>query len=217
MPMPAHRSNSRPASRGTPRANPGPAAAARNRAALLAAAHEVFAESGTAAPLSAIARRAGVGQGSLYRHFPDRVSLVAAVVEENVAELEAAAADGVGALPDLLGLTTRHAVESVAVVDLLVADRPGRMLELRGRVEAALAAHLDAAAAAGEVPTGTTVADVMLGVELVAGAITRRPWADRPAVAAHAWRLLGVTVRGLPAADHADDGAARGSVDSPRP
>jgi AcrR family transcriptional regulator len=177
-----------------PRKNPGPAAAARNRTALLAAAHALFAEEGTGAPLSAIARRAGVGQGSLYRHFPDRLTLVAAVVEENVAELEAASGRGM-AMPDLLALTTRHAVESVGVVDLLVADRPGRMLELRDRVAAALGAHLDDALETGAVPAGTTVADLMLGVELVAGAITRRAITDRAAVAAHAWRLLHFTVR----------------------
>ncbi|MGF0115917.1 TetR family transcriptional regulator [Promicromonospora sp. Marseille-Q5078] len=178
----------------TTRNNPGPAAAARNRAALLEAAHAVFAESGTAAPLSSVARRAGVGQGSLYRHFPDRLSLVAAVVEENVDALEAAAADDGTTLAELLGATTRHAVESVAVVDLLVVDRPGRMLELRERVEAALAAHLGDALDAGDVPPGTTVADVMLGVELVAGALTRRPAPERVPAAVHAWRLLGMRV-----------------------
>ena len=172
------------------RRNPGPSAGPRNRAALLAAAHEVFAEAGTVAPLSAVARRAGVGQGSLYRHFPDRLSLVAAVVEENVAELERASADGAG-LPDILRLVTRHAVESVGVVDLLVDDRPGRMLELRDRVATVLAVHLEEARAAGQVPPSTTAADLMLGVELVAGALTRRPAAERPAVAARAWRLLG--------------------------
>ncbi|SKC50233.1 TetR/AcrR family transcriptional regulator [Krasilnikoviella flava] len=187
--MPTDRSNSRP----TARSNPGPAAAARNRAALLDAAHAVFAESGTAAPLSSVARRAGVGQGSLYRHFPDRVSLVAAVVEENVAELEAVSVAG-AALPELLGLVTRHAIESVGVVDLLAEDRPGRMLELRERVAAVLAAHLAAALAAGQVPAGTTVEDLMLGVELVAGALTRRPAAERAAMAARAWRLLGISV-----------------------
>ena len=187
--MPTARSNPRPSTR----SNPGPAAAARNRAALVAAAHAVFAESGTAAPLSSVARRAGVGQGSLYRHFPDRVSLVAAVVEENVDALEAASAAG-ATLPELLGLVTRHAIESVGVVDLLVEDRPGRMLELRDRVAAVLAAHRDAALAAGQVPAGTTVEDLMLGVELVAGALTRRPAPDRADTAVRAWRLLGMDV-----------------------
>ncbi|MFB9629003.1 TetR/AcrR family transcriptional regulator [Nonomuraea helvata] len=54
--------------------NRGPGAAVRNRAALIAAAREVFAAAGYDAPLSMVARVAGVGQGSLYRHFPDRVS-----------------------------------------------------------------------------------------------------------------------------------------------
>ncbi|MFC8600600.1 MULTISPECIES: TetR/AcrR family transcriptional regulator [unclassified Isoptericola] len=187
--MPTERSNPRPAAR----SNPGPAAAARNRAALLRAAHAVFAESGTAAPLSSVARRAEVGQGSLYRHFPDRVALVAAVVEENVAELEAASADG-AALPRLLGLVTRHAIESVGVVDLLAEDRPGRMLELRDRVAAVLAAHHEAALAAGQVPQDVGVDDLMLGVELVAGALTRRPAGERAAMAERAWRLLGIEV-----------------------
>jgi len=187
--VPTARSNPRPSAR----SNPGPAAAARNRAALLEAAHAVFAESGTAAPLSSIARRAGVGQGSLYRHFPDRVALVAAVVEENVDALEAASTAG-ATLPELLGHVTRHAIESVGVVDLLVEDRPGRMLELRDRVAAVLAAHHEAALAAGQVPAGTAVEDLMLGVELVAGALTRRPAADRAETAARAWRLLGIEV-----------------------
>ena len=57
------------------KANRGPSAGPENRRALIAAARAVFAESGYSAPLSAVARRAGVGQGSLYRHFPDRVAL----------------------------------------------------------------------------------------------------------------------------------------------
>src|SRR5690606_39484170 len=62
--------------------NRGPAAAAENRAALLAAARRLFAERGYHAPLSAIAREAGVGQGSLYRHFPQRELIAAAILEE---------------------------------------------------------------------------------------------------------------------------------------
>ncbi|HAN25892.1 MAG TPA: TetR/AcrR family transcriptional regulator, partial [Microbacterium ginsengisoli] len=61
------------------RPNRGRAAGPANRAALLAAAREVFGEQGLSAPLSAVARRAGVGQGSLYRHFPTRTALAAAV------------------------------------------------------------------------------------------------------------------------------------------
>jgi hypothetical protein len=46
--------------------------AARNREAVLTAAREVFAEHGLGAPLEEIARRAGVGIGTLYRRFPRR-------------------------------------------------------------------------------------------------------------------------------------------------
>ncbi|MCD0484245.1 TetR/AcrR family transcriptional regulator; helix-turn-helix transcriptional regulator [Streptacidiphilus sp. ASG 303] len=53
--------------------------ARRNRERLTAAAAEVFAEQGLDAPLDEIARRAGVGNATLYRHFPDRAALVGAV------------------------------------------------------------------------------------------------------------------------------------------
>lgn len=62
--------------------------ARRNRARLLDAAREVFQEGGAGAPLDLVARRAGVGRGTLYRNFPDRVALLAALFEERVAELD---------------------------------------------------------------------------------------------------------------------------------
>lgn len=54
--------------------------ARRNRARVLAAAQEAFAEEGPAVPLDEIARRAGVGAGTVYRHFPSKESLFEAVV-----------------------------------------------------------------------------------------------------------------------------------------
>ena len=53
--------------------------ARRNRERLVEAAHAVFAEQGLEAPLDVIARRAGVGNATLYRHFPTRAALVDAV------------------------------------------------------------------------------------------------------------------------------------------
>ncbi len=84
---------------GQPRACRGPG----NRRALIAAAREVYAESGLSAPFSAVAKRAGVGQGSLYRHFPDRTALAVAVFEENVADLEQFTASEDRTIDDLLG------------------------------------------------------------------------------------------------------------------
>jgi AcrR family transcriptional regulator len=56
--------------------------ARRNRVALLAAAKTVFAEEGLDAALEGIARNAGVAIGTLYRHFPTRMDLVAAVIAD---------------------------------------------------------------------------------------------------------------------------------------
>src|SRR6516225_5458529 len=58
--------------------------ARRSRAKLLEAATAAFAENGADAPLDDIARRAGVGIGTLYRHFPTRLDLQAAVFRSQV-------------------------------------------------------------------------------------------------------------------------------------
>jgi AcrR family transcriptional regulator len=58
--------------------------AQRNREAILAAARQVFCDHGLEAPLEEIARRAGVGIGTLYRRFPSRVELLDAVLADTV-------------------------------------------------------------------------------------------------------------------------------------
>ncbi|WP_093764380.1 TetR/AcrR family transcriptional regulator [Streptomyces sp. F-7] len=58
--------------------------ARRNRERLVEAAHAVFAEQGLEAPLDVIARRAGVGNATLYRHFPTRAALVDAVFRDQL-------------------------------------------------------------------------------------------------------------------------------------
>lgn len=61
--------------------------ARRNYDHLVATARETFAELGVDAPLDVVARRAGVGPGTLYRHFPTRETLVAAVYGPDIAAL----------------------------------------------------------------------------------------------------------------------------------
>jgi len=56
--------------------------AARNRAKVLEAARAAFAEHGAEAQMEDVARRAGVGVGTVYRHFPTKHALAAALVEE---------------------------------------------------------------------------------------------------------------------------------------
>lgn len=61
--------------------------ARRNYETLLAAARELFLEQGSEAPLDEVAKRAGVGAGTLYRHFPSRTDLLAAVYVSDFDEL----------------------------------------------------------------------------------------------------------------------------------
>jgi AcrR family transcriptional regulator len=73
--------------------------AQRNRDKLLTAATAAFAEEGEDVALETIAARAGVGIGTLYRHFPNRDALVVAAYEHEVDALCAAAADLLATLP----------------------------------------------------------------------------------------------------------------------
>jgi AcrR family transcriptional regulator len=72
---------------------PGRADARRNRERLLQAATAAFAAAGAAVSLESIARAAGVGIGTLYRHFPTREALVEAVYRAELAEVSASATD----------------------------------------------------------------------------------------------------------------------------
>ncbi len=65
--------------------------ARRNRERILDAARAVFAESGLDAQMEDLARRAGVGVGTVYRHFPTKEALVDALVEDYFAQLDAEA------------------------------------------------------------------------------------------------------------------------------
>jgi AcrR family transcriptional regulator len=58
--------------------------AARNRARVLETAYETFAAEGLSVPIDEIARRAGVGAGTVYRHFPTKEDLFAAVAESRI-------------------------------------------------------------------------------------------------------------------------------------
>jgi AcrR family transcriptional regulator len=68
-------------------ARPMRADARRNYDKLVVAAHDVFAQQGGGASMDAVAKEAGVGVGTLYRHFPRRIDLVEAVYREDVDEL----------------------------------------------------------------------------------------------------------------------------------
>jgi AcrR family transcriptional regulator len=73
--------------------------ARRNRAKVLEAAEEVFAEQGVGASTEEVARRAGVGVGTVFRHFPTKEALLEAVLVERMSRLAATARDLAGS-PD---------------------------------------------------------------------------------------------------------------------
>jgi AcrR family transcriptional regulator len=114
--------------------------ARRNHGLLVAAAREVFAERGADASLEEIARRAGVGVGTLYRHFATREALVEAVFERRIGEF-AAVAEAAAAEPDgwlaLVGFLER--MLEVQASDRLLKDVLLRSPPGTGRVDRARA------------------------------------------------------------------------------
>ncbi|WP_306208656.1 TetR/AcrR family transcriptional regulator [Actinoplanes sp. RD1] len=104
--------------------------ARRNFDALLAAARTAFAEQGTDASLEDIARRAGVGIGTLYRNFPTRRDLFEAVYVEEVDQLARVAADVAGLPPWDALVTWLHRFVDYAVTKRAVVEALNRESEM---------------------------------------------------------------------------------------
>ena len=172
--------------------NRGPAAGAENRAALIAAAREIFAEQGVDAPLSAIAKRAGVGQGSLYRHFPTRGAIAGAAFDANVADIDQCVADG-GTLADVLLLVEQQATSSSALIYVVLHNSNEAHAEhLQQRMQVLITATLNDGIAAGTVPAHFSSDDVMLCIRLVSSVLTASNPHERTALVRRGWQLLGV-------------------------
>ncbi|TCK22136.1 TetR/AcrR family transcriptional regulator [Pseudonocardia endophytica] len=91
----------------------------RNRAALLVAADAVFAADGTGASLSAVAARAGVAIGTLYKHFPTRRNVVGALLADRHDALFATRPDG---LADWVRTVASHAATYRGLAEFLASD-----------------------------------------------------------------------------------------------
>ena len=176
---------------GKGKTNRGPSAGPENRRALIEAAREIFATAGYNAPLNAVARRAGVGQGSLYRHFPTRTALAVAVFDENMTALEAIAADPAATLDGLLDRVVEQALVSTAFIEMLNADQKGEGTEQLGaRLEAIVSALLSRDQEAGRVGRHIETADALLAIEMLADLLARTPADRRAATAARARALF---------------------------
>ncbi|MGA5546172.1 TetR/AcrR family transcriptional regulator [Mycobacterium sp. NPDC051198] len=144
--------------------------AARNRARVLDVAYETFAADGLAVPIDEIARRAGVGAGTVYRHFPTKEALFQAVIAERIRGVveegrtllaEADPADALFAFLRSMvlqwGAADRGLVDALAGsgidVNTVVPEAEGEYLSVLGDL---LAAAQRAGTARGDV----TVADV---------------------------------------------------------
>ncbi len=172
----------------------------RNRDLLLAAAKTAFAEAGGEAPLEDIARRAGVGIGTLYRHFPTRDALVAAVYAREVEQLTDSAETLLSQRPagEALAAWLDQLIDYMAtkrvMAPLLRAD-PGEGQRLYASSGAGIIDTLrrltEAAGAAGDIRPDIGFEDVqrmMSGISL---------GYEQPGWEASARRLLGVMMAGL--------------------
>lgn len=174
--------------------------ARRNRERLLNAAVELILEVGGEPARDAIASRAGVGIGTLYRHFPDQQSLLQAVaghvLERTLAAGEAVLADaenGAAALRQYMHAALDHGVGVLNVVYPLL-EQPG-WPQQRARADALLTEIVDAARRDGLVRNDVTPRDVAFGIiracrPLAAGLV---PEVER----SHAHRHIDIFVDGL--------------------
>jgi AcrR family transcriptional regulator len=191
--------------------------AARNRELVLEAAKSVFSAGGTEASLEAVARRAGVGIGTLYRHFPTREALFEAVYRrevEQLAELADELKAGNVQPTEALRRWLRSNVEFVATkkgvsAALALALAAHRSSELSAysfdRLTKAVGALLDRAVAAGEIRGDISPEDVLRAL------VGMCYMHDQPGWQASVLRLVEVFVDGLSRQSIAKEGAAKRS------
>lgn len=163
--------------------NRGPAAAADNRRALIRAARELFAEQGFSVPFSTVARRAGVGQASLYRHFSDKSALGIAVFDENLQSLEGLELS----LHEFLEAIASQARVSASLLEALVSTRSPAARELDVRLRALIRAILDRE----QLGRSVSVDDVATAVSMVAFHTASSPAEDA------ATRAIAIVEQGL--------------------
>lgn len=159
-------------SAGTPDEEESPARrsdARRNRELLLAAAEAAFAEAGLGVPVDEIARRAGVGAGTLYRNFPTKEALFQAVMAQHLERLAdhtrrlADSDDPGAALFEFLELLAQEGTAKRDLIEALMGagvDVKIEMGPVKEEVDRGVAHLLRRAQESGRVRTDVTVSDL---------------------------------------------------------
>ncbi len=175
----------------------------RNQRQLIVVARDAFATDGLDLPIREIARRAGLGVATVYRHFPSRSDLISAVLDEQVAacsaDMRAAVAD-----PDpwhalrevICRFAERQVLDRGLNEALLGSHSAGAAFAEQRRTHAAALARLvERARSAGVVRAGVTVDDVRVGLLAIASFRALPP--DKAATAIR--RLADLLLAGLSA------------------
>lgn len=176
--------------------------ARRNRDRVLRTAQRLFAADGLGVSLDEIARRAGVGPGTVHRHFPTKESLYLAVATAQLEQLVTEAktlgeSDDPDAVFVLLSRMMASGAENVAVKSALVAaefDLRSAAPEVAADLTGQVSNLLDRAHAAGAVREDVTADDLMA---LVAGTFAAIRHAGAEADAAHSAHLARIVLDGL--------------------
>jgi AcrR family transcriptional regulator len=161
--------------------------ARRNRARLLAAAEAVFAEHGVGASTEEVARAAGVGIGTLFRHFPTKEALLTAVYQERLRRLtddawaRTEAADAGAEFFEFFRETVLHSERKLAIIDALAqagVDVPALAAGSWGGLSEALRTLLiraqEARAVRGDIGLGDVIA-MLLGASRAVQHATTEP------------------------------------------
>lgn len=155
----------------------------RNRLALVEAAFEIFGESGIEAPLDAVARRAGVSNATLYRHFPTRRDLIVVILlsslERNAREIERALLHPIAweGLREYLSWLFAEQIQNPTHLSAMRAVPAGENLDvdrLRDAAHGALKRLLAQAQADGSVRTDRWIEDVYLVLLLNESLVSER-------------------------------------------
>jgi AcrR family transcriptional regulator len=175
--------------------------AERNRLRILAAAADAFAEGGLAVTMDEIARRAGVGVGTVYRRFPDKEVLIEALFEQRIDELVALAEAARDEPDSFVGLVrffeTFLAVQAAdrGLKEVVLGTPRGqsRVARARNRIAPVVDELVARAAAGGDLRPDVAASDLGL-IQFMLGALIDYTHDVEP----EAWRrMLGIVLDGL--------------------